>query len=130
MQLNECGWLRPISWGGGQNAYTGISGGYMYQVLNQLTGQGTYAFLPTAEAFSTFAAAFAAGKSICLGSNVTPTSSSIVGGHAYAVISVDSTNQTVTVFNPWGLNNGHDSGLITLTWSQVESNFGTYDRTI
>ncbi len=128
VQINEVGWLRPSSWGGGQNVYTGISGGCMYQALNQITGQATVAYVSSTSSFSTFAAAFSAGKSICLGSKSSPASSTIVGGHAYAVISVNTTAQTVQVFNPWGLNNGHDSGLITLNWAQIGANFDWYDR--
>ncbi len=129
VQLNEVGWLRPTSWGGGQNVYTGISGGVMYQALNQITGQTTIAYVSSTSSFSTFASAFNGGKSICLGSKSSPASSQIVGGHAYAVISVNTSNQTVQVFNPWGLNNGHDSGLITLSWTDIGKSFDWYDRT-
>jgi hypothetical protein len=132
VQMNECGWIRPSSWGGGQNVYTGISGGSMAQALNQVTGQSTVSYATAGSASSTFtafASAFSAGKSICLGSNSSPVSSQIVGGHAYAVVGINTTTKTVTVFNPWGLNNGHDSGTITLAWTDIQANFGWYDRT-
>ena len=105
VQLNECGWIRPSSWGGGQNVYTGISGGSMAQALNQITGQATVSYATAGSATSTFtafASAFSSGKAVCLGSNSSPTSSQIVGGHAYAVVGINTTTKTVTVFNPWG----------------------------
>ena len=129
--MNECGWIRPTSWGGGQNKYTAISGGCMYMALNQITGQATVAYtsVSTTSGFNAFVAAFNAGKSICFGSKTSPASSSVVGNHAYAVIAYNTKTQTVTLFNPWGLNNGHDSGLVTLTWTQVKTSFDWFDRT-
>jgi hypothetical protein len=129
VQLNECTWLRPTSWGGGQNVYTGISGGNMYQAMNQISGQSTVGYQSVSGTMTAFASAFNSGKSICFGSKTTPASSTVVGNHAYAVISVNTANQTVQLFNPWGLNNGHDAGLITLTWAQVQANFDWFDRT-
>ena len=132
VQVNECGWIRPSSWGGGQNVYTGISGGSMAQALNQITGQSTVSYATAGSAsfhFHGVCFRIQLGKSVCLGSNSNPVSSQIVGGHAYAVVGINTTTKTVTVFNPWGLNNGHDSGTITLSWTEIQANFGWYDRT-
>jgi hypothetical protein len=132
VEINESGWIRPASWGGGQNVYNAISGGCMFMALNQITGQTTVAETATVNstaAFNAFAAAFNAGKSVCLGSVDDPSNSLIVGDHAYAVLSVNTQNDTVTVYNPWGINNGHDSGVITLSWSQIVVCFNYYDRT-
>jgi hypothetical protein len=111
--------------------YTAISGGYMYMAMGQITGQATVSFVyASTTTFDTMAAAFNSGKSIAFGSKGNPANTNlVVGGHAYAVTSVNTTQRTVTLFNPWGLNNGHDSGLITLTWAQVQANFTWYDRT-
>jgi len=40
-------------------------------------------------------------------------------------VGFDSTNNTVTVFNPWGI----EQGLSTLSWSDVVANFQYFDRT-
>ncbi len=57
--------------------------------------------------------------------------STVVGDHAYAVVGYNATNQTVTLFNPWGINNGSSyPGLITLTWAQIQANFSSWDRLI
>jgi hypothetical protein len=131
VQMNECGWIRPTTWGGGQNQYTAISGGCMYMALNQITGQATVAYtsVSTTSGFNAFVTAFNAGKSICFGSKTSPASSSVVGNHAYAVVGYSAKTQTVTLFNPWGLNNGHDSGYVTMSWTLVKKNFDWFDRT-
>ena len=36
--MNEAGWLRTVVMGGGRNSYDAISGGYMFEALNQITG--------------------------------------------------------------------------------------------
>lgn len=131
VQMNEMGWIRPSSWGGGQNKYTGISGGCMYMALAQITGRATVAFTSTASSggFNTVVAAFDAGESICFGSKDYPLSSSVVGNHAYAVVGYSATAQTITLFNPWGINNGSAPGLVTLTWAQIQGSFDYFDRT-
>jgi len=49
----------------------------------------------------------------------------VVGNHCYAVVGYDAFSGNVTVFNPWGIENG----LLTLSWSDVVANFQYFDRT-
>ena len=116
VEINECGWIRPAGWGGGLNVYTDISSGDAYMVLNQIAGQATTAFeaVSSASSFTTLATAFNAGNEVCLATTGSPVSSQVIGSHASAVLSVNTATQTVTLFNPWGINNGHDSAVITL----------------
>jgi hypothetical protein len=129
VQLNELGWERPGLSGNGQNSYSAISGGYIYAAQGQITGAATTAFTMTGTAanqnFSTFVSAFNAGKLIGFASKAHPASTTVVGGHAYAVVGYNATNQTVTLFNPWGI----QYGLVTLNWSQIQQNFDYFDRT-
>jgi hypothetical protein len=129
VQLNELGWERSGLSGNGQNNYNAISGGYIYAAQGQVTGLGTVAFAATGTApnydFSTFVSAFNGGKMIGFASKSAPGLSSVVGGHAYAVVGYNATNQTVTLFNPWGI----QYGLLTLNWSQIQSSFDYFDRT-
>jgi Calpain family cysteine protease len=128
VQLNELGWERGGLSGSGQNSYNAISGGYIYAAQGHVMGQGTVAFAMTSSgtSFNTFVSAFNAGKSIGFASKSTPASGSgVVGGHAYAVVGFNATNNTVTLFNPWGI----QYGLLTLNWSQVQANFDYFDRT-
>ncbi len=127
VQINEMGWLRPGLPGNGQNAYSGIEGGYIYAALGQISGQSTIAFASTAgtSSFTNFVNAYNQGKSIGFASKSTPASSSVVGNHAYAVLSYNASNQTVTLFNPWGTS----YGLVTMTWAQIQGSFSYFDRT-
>ena len=127
VQLHEMGWVRSGLPGNGQNSYTGIEGGYIYAALGQVSGQSTIAFAMTSSStsFNTFVTAYNAGKSIGFASyQTTPAGSGVVGSHAYAVIGYNSTNQTVTLYNPWGTS----YPTLTLTWSQVQSSFQYFDR--
>jgi hypothetical protein len=127
VQANEFGWIRPGLTGSGQNAYSAISGGYIYASLGHVTGQSTIAFASTASStsFNTFVSAWNAGKSIGFASKVTPASSTVVGSHAYTVVGYNSSTQTVTLYNPWG----PSYVQLTLSWSEIQANFSYFDRT-
>jgi len=127
VQANQFGWIRPGLSGSGQNSYSGIEGGYIYAALGHITGQATAAFYSTSSTsgFTTFVTAWNAGKSIGFASKTTPASGSgVVGSHAYAVIGYNSTNQTITLYNPWGPN----YATLTMTWTQIQASFSYFDR--
>ena len=128
VQMNEMGWVRGSMTGTGQNSYAALDGGYIYAALGHITGQATTAFAYTtgASAFTTFVNAYNQGKSIGFASKVTPDSSSVVGSHAYAVVGYNATNQTITLFNPWGT----EYGLVTMSWAQIQGSFSYFDRTV
>ena len=58
-----------------------------------------------------------------------PPDGGVIGDHAYAVISCDSTALTVTLYNPWGVGVGN-GGLVTLTWPQIQADFMYFERTV
>jgi hypothetical protein len=127
VQLHEMGWVRPGLPGNGQNSYAGIEGGFIASALSHITGQSaTYTWTASSTSFTTFVNAYNSGKLIGFASYETPPSSSVVGSHAYAVVGYNAANQTVTLFNPWGIQHG----LITLSWSQIQANFQYFDRTV
>ncbi len=112
------------------NQYTAISGGWMGTALSEITGKAASMFnsVSSSNSFSNFVQAFNAGDLMEFGSVSSPTLSTVVGNHAYALVGYNATNQTVTLFNPWGINNGSSMpGLVTLTWAQVQANFAYYD---
>lgn len=127
VQTNEFGYIRGYLSGSGQNNYSAVEGGYIYAALGQISGQATTPWTMTSgtSSFTAFVTAFNAGKSIGFASKVTPASSSVVGSHAYAVLSYDANNQTVTLFNPWGT----QYGLVTMTWAEIQGSFSYFDRT-
>lgn len=127
VQANQFGWIRPGLSGNGQNAYSAIEGGYIYAALGHITGKTTTPFASTAavDGFQTFVTAWTAGKSVGFASKQTPASGSgVVGSHAYAVIGYNATNQTITLYNPWGPN----YATLTLTWTQIQASFAYFDR--
>lgn len=67
---------------------------------------------------------------ITFGSVDRPVDKSVVGDHAYAVLSYNSKTQQVTLFNPWGINNGSAPGTVTLTWTQLKNDFGDMEFTV
>ncbi len=122
VQMNEAGWLRTAVNGGGRNSYDAIAGGYMFEALAQITGRkGGYGTVDK----TPFEAALKAGKLITFASTNKPPDASVVGQHAYAVVAYNKTTQQVTLFNPWGVNNGYKPGLVTLTWTQMKKDFST-----
>ncbi len=125
-QANELGFVRPGLSGNGQNTYGAVESGYIYAALGQITGQATTPFTmtTTTNSFQTFVTAYNAGKEIGFASPANPQSASVVGNHAYAVVGYNAANQTVTLFNPWGI----QYGLVTMTWAQIQGSFTYYDR--
>lgn len=126
-QLNEFGWSRAGFAGSGQNSYAAIDSGYIYAALSHITGQpvSPFNFVAGTNAWQSFVAAYQAGELIGFATYSTPQLPNVVSNHAYAVVGVDIDAQTVTLFNPWGI----EHGLLTLQWSQLTGSFMYFDRT-
>jgi hypothetical protein len=124
-QMNEAGWLRPSSWGGGTNSYTGIAGGLFSDVALQVANHAASSYIVNGTADATsLNTAVTAGKFVGFATVGTPTDSRLVGNHQYIVVGYNNTTKTVTLFNPWGLNNGSSKpGLVDLNLSQLSGNF-------
>jgi len=109
----------------GQNSYASLWGGWMSDVFTDVvnSGSNTVWMSPTTSLTSLAAfltAQIQAGHAVTAGSYSNSTGP-IIGGHAYMVQSVTTTNQGtfVTVYNPWGYDGvNYDSnpgdGLLTL----------------
>jgi len=95
------------------NSYNNLNSGSINASLSQITGN-TWLF-PMSD-LSSFVDAYNAGAIIGLTSAITPASPSIVGRHAYALVSYDAATQILTLYNPWG-------SLVTIAWADVSSNF-------
>jgi hypothetical protein len=127
VQLHETGWVRPGLPKNGQNSYLAISGGYIHPAMHHVMGQSTNAFVATKKtgSFTAFVAAYNAGEAIAFATKPKPPNKSIVGGHAYAVISYNASSQTIRLYNPWGPN----YGTITLSWAEIQANMPYFDCT-
>ena len=133
VQWHETGLENEGSQTGGTNEYTAISGGWMGTALSEITGKPDVMFnsVTASNSFASFVNAYNSGNLIEFASLANPSLSTVVGDHAYAVVGYNAVNHTITLFNPWGINNGSNMpGLITLTWAQVETNFYYYDRAV
>ncbi|MBI3836478.1 MAG: peptidase C2 calpain [Planctomycetia bacterium] len=125
-QMNESGWLRADVGDTGHNSYDALSGGYMFDALNQMTNQRTGDYYVNQNVFTSL---YNSGKLITFGSIDNPIDRSVVGDHAYAVLSYNVRTQQVTLFNPWGLNNGYAPATVMLTWTQLNNDFGDMEFT-
>jgi hypothetical protein len=123
--MNEAGWLRPSAWGGGTNSYAGIEGGLFSDAARQIANRAASNYTVTGLGNETaLANAVTAGKLIGFASHTNPNDSRVVGNHQYIVIAYNSSTKVVTLFNPWGINNGSSyPGLLDLNLSQLPSSF-------
>jgi hypothetical protein len=125
-QINEMGWTRVGLSGSGQNSYLALESGYVYASMGHVTGVSITSNVSTAggSSFTTFVNAYNQNKSIAFSSKASPGVAQVVANHAYAVIGYNTSNQTVTLYNPWGT-----QYTLTLSWSQIQSSFNHFDHT-
>ncbi len=117
-QLCESGWnARPPS-----NAYASLNSGSASTSLPVITGAQESSSYPFGDA-SSFSSAISSGTLLTVGSITGNSSLGIVGDHDYAVLGYNASNQTFTLLNPWGWNNGGDPGILNLTWGQITQYF-------
>ena len=125
-ELNEQGWVQTDPTEAGRNSYSALDGGNMFQALTEITGMnGAYSLVSG----NAFVQAYNAGSLITFGTVDQPVDPGVIGGHAYAVVSYNKATQQVTLFNPWGMNNGAAPGLITLTFAQMQRDFFAMEYT-
>lgn len=120
---------------GYKNAYSSIDGGYIGVGLGDITGHAytvgnSLATTRSYNGFNLAVAAWNSGALMGFASKSSHTNLGVVSGHAYAVVGYNSITSQFTLFNPWGINNGFAPGLLTLSWSQIQSNFSYYDTAV
>jgi hypothetical protein len=127
-QINAEGWLGH----GHANSYKAINSGSPVDTIKQITNDST-GFTPisartSSATLTTIVNDFAAGEAITLATKNHGTAANILPDHSYAMIGYDATTQEVTLFNPWGLNNGSEfPGLVTLSWTEVVHSFWEWE---
>ncbi|MBD2205319.1 pre-peptidase C-terminal domain-containing protein [Calothrix sp. FACHB-1219] len=98
---------------------TGISGGYYADTSWSNTGTRSGAFL----SLSQIATMLTTGKAMTADTISNP-GLNIVGGHEYTIISADTANGTLTLYNPWGVTRqGETNGVLTLSYNDFRNNF-------
>jgi hypothetical protein len=127
-QINEEGWTGH----GSTNSYKAINAGSPVDVIAQITNDPTGFMSIKANSpsgmLNSIMSDFQNGEAITFATKNKGTAANVVHDHSYAMISYDTTTQEVTLYNPWGLNNGTTfPGLITLSWSEVVQSFSEWE---
>jgi len=105
----------------GTNRYGSINGGNPYYVFSQVIGQeaSNYAFTDTNKQI--LINAMNSRKAVVLGTNVSVGTPGLVGCHAYMMVGYNVSNDTFTLYNPWGY--CHPTPL---TWAQLKKDGGGF----
>jgi hypothetical protein len=128
-QINESGWIGQDN----TNSYEGISSGCIGYALEHVTASNASLF--NSLEFNSIVDAFNSGKLIGFGSKgENEVASNIVPTHGYSLVGYDSSTQTFTLFNPWGISGSYyeqnfKPGLLELTWSEITASFSYWDST-
>jgi hypothetical protein len=114
-QLNESGWIGQDN----TNSYAGISGGWMDNVINQISGYSTTSKNATAMTEAEAIDLVNSSKMLTVGF-VDGTIPGVVNNHAYTVSSYNPWTGKFRLHNPWG-NNHAD-----VTWAELQSMQGWF----
>lgn len=112
----------------GVASYAAIEAGWMSEAASVLgvTSNSIYSTSSATNLMGTLAAELNAGKAVTFATVGTISGSTLVGSHAYQVVSVTAT--TLTLRNPWAIDgytckDGSNDGYITVTATQAYANF-------
>ncbi len=134
-QINQSGWIGQDN----TNSYDGISGGWAYNTIKQITGLTAYdRSLPGVSFFgislekNVLINAINAGDIIGINSKTSGVATDVVDNHVYTAVGYDAATQRFTLFNPWGTGGGYEGstykpGYLYLTWDQLTANFDSWD---
>ncbi len=99
----------------GTNSYAGISGGWMADVLSQALGYSVPSIWSLGGSTKqTVINAVAKNQAVTIGTF--KSLYGLYGDHAYTIVGYNSTNDTFTLYNPWG-----SSQPGPLTWTQLQA---------
>jgi len=105
----------------GTNRYGSINGGNPYYVFSQVIGYeaSNYAFSDANK--QTLINVMTSRKAVVLGTNVSVSTPGLVGCHAYMMVGYTASNDSFTLYNPWGFCNPNP-----LTWAQLKKDGGGF----
>ncbi len=103
----------------GTNTYAGIQAGWMANVDAQVLGQAASSYnISSTSDLQALVAGMTNNEAVTIatdGQNSLPYG--LYGSHAYAVTGYNPSNQTFTLYNPWG----YDQPTQSLTWAQLQA---------
>lgn len=101
-----------------QGSYKDIAeGGWPDVAMTEITGKASSTQSASSTSLEKLSEWEKKGYAVAAGSYKTPSDKSVVGGHAYYILAVDTANKTVTLGNPWGFKN------VTLTEEEFQKNY-------
>jgi plastocyanin len=108
----------------GTNRYSAIEGGWMSNVNMQVLGYNSIntSFLSSSK--QVLVNALTARQAVTLGTLANKSAGGLVGSHAYIVTGYNSSTDTFTLHNPWGV--AHPTPL---TWAQLQANCSKFTVT-
>jgi hypothetical protein len=107
----------------GTNNYTSIQGGWMADVDAQVLGHSASSYnLSGNTALQALISGMTNHQAVTIGTDSTNNpndllSYNLYGSHAYAVVGYNASNQTFTLYNPWGTSQPTQA----LTWAQLQA---------
>lgn len=93
------------------------NGGWPSTAMGEITGQPSSTHSTKAASLEKLTEWGKKGYALTAASKTKPSDLSVVGGHAYYVLDVDTAKKTVTLGNPWGFKN------VTLTEEEFKKNY-------
>ena len=108
----------------GTNRYSAIEGGWMSDVNAQVLGYNSTnsSFLNSSK--QTLLSALSAQQAVTAGTLSNASAGGLYGSHAYIVTGYNSSTDTFTLHNPWGV-----SHPAPLTWTQLQANCSSFVMT-
>ena len=97
----------------GTNTYAGIEGGWMANVYAQVLGQPASSYNLTSDNLQALVSGMTNNEAVTIGTDgQSSLPYGLHGAHVYAVTGYNASNQTFTLYNPWGF----DQPTQSLTW--------------
>jgi hypothetical protein len=101
-----------------QGSYKDIAeGGWPDVAMTEITGKASSTQSARSTSLEKLSEWEKKGYAVAAGSYEKPADKSVVGGHAYYILAVDTEKKTVTLGNPWGFKN------VTLTEEEFQKNY-------
>ena len=107
----------------GTNTYSAIEGGWMADVDAQVLGHSASSYNVSSNSdLQALIAGMTNHQAVTIGTKTSNNANDtlsygLFGSHAYAVVGYNASNQTFTLYNPWGI----DQPTQALSWSQLQS---------
>jgi hypothetical protein len=101
----------------GTNSYGSIEGGWMGDVNAQVLGYRSSDYALSSTNKQVLVNALTTGRSVTIGTNGNTSFAGLYGSHAYIVTGYNASNDTFTLYNPWGFM--HPAPM---SWLQIQSN--------